>query len=68
MKKELAIDCYVGYSNEFMVSLVKEATEKSLICKLEAKYIDNIYFKSFEKFKKKIRYYSIQSSKRYNIE
>ena len=27
MKKELAIDCYVGYSNEFMVSLVKEATE-----------------------------------------
>ena len=54
MKKELAIDCYVGYSNEFMVSLVKEATEKSLICKLEAKYIDNIYFKSFEKFKKKL--------------
>ena len=29
-----------------------EETEKSLICKLEAKYIDNIYFKSFEKFKK----------------
>ena len=53
MKRELAIDCYMlGYSNEFMVSLVKEATEKSLICKLEAKYIDNIYFKSFEKFKK----------------
>ena len=31
-----------------------EETEKSLICKLEAKYIDNIYFKSFEKFKKKL--------------
>lgn len=55
-----------------IVAIVKsvnfEETEKSLICKLEAKYIDNIYFKSFEKFKKKIRYYSIQSSKRYNIE
>ena len=31
-----------------------EETEKSLICELEAKYIDNIYFKSFEKFKKKL--------------
>ena len=31
-----------------------EETEKGLICKLEAKYIDNIYFKSFEKFKKKL--------------
>ena len=31
-----------------------EETEKSLICKLEAKYINNIYFKSFEKFKKKL--------------
>ena len=31
-----------------------EETEKSLICKLEAKYIDNIYFKSFEKFKKNL--------------
>ena len=31
-----------------------EETEKSLICKLEAKYTDNIYFKSFEKFKKKL--------------
>ena len=34
-----------------------EETEKSLICKLETKYIDNIYFKSFksfEKFKKKL--------------
>ena len=31
-----------------------EDTEKSLICELEAKYIDNIYFKSFEKFKKKL--------------
>ena len=29
-----------------------EETKKSLVCKLEAKYIDNIYFKSFEKFKK----------------
>ena len=40
-----------------IVAIVKsvnfEETEKSLICKLEAKYIDNIYFKSFEKFKKK---------------
>ena len=31
-----------------------EETEKSLICELEAKYIDNVYFKSFEKFKKKL--------------
>ena len=31
-----------------------EETEKSLICELEAKYIDNIYFKSFKKFKKKL--------------
>ena len=31
-----------------------EETEKSLICELEAKYIDNIYFKSFEKFKKNL--------------
>ena len=31
-----------------------EETKKSLVCKLEAKYIDNIYFKSFEKFKKKL--------------
>ena len=41
-----------------IVAIVKsvnfEETEKSLICKLEAKYIDNIYFKSFEKFKKKL--------------
>ena len=41
-----------------MLAIVKsvdfEETEKSLICKLEAKYIDNIYFKSFEKFKKKL--------------
>ena len=31
-----------------------EETKKSLVCKLEAKYIDNIYFKSFKKFKKKL--------------
>ena len=31
-----------------------EETEKSLICKLEAKYIDNIYFESFEEFKKNL--------------
>ena len=31
-----------------------EETEKSLICELEAKYIDNVYFKSFEKFKKNL--------------
>lgn len=31
-----------------------EETEKSLICELEAKYIDNIYFKSFEEFKKNL--------------
>ena len=31
-----------------------EETEKSLICKLEAKYIDNVYFVSFEEFKKKL--------------
>ena len=41
-----------------IVAIVKsvsfEETEKSLICELEAKYIDNIYFKSFEKFKKKL--------------
>ena len=41
-----------------IVAIVKsvnfEETEKSLICKLEAKYIDNIYLKSFEKFKKKL--------------
>lgn len=41
-----------------MLAIVKsvdfEETEKSLICELEAKYIDNIYFKSFEKFKKKL--------------
>ena len=41
-----------------MLAIVKsvdfEETEKSLICKLEAKYIDNIYFKSFEKFKKNL--------------
>lgn len=27
-----------------------EETKKSLVCKLEAKYIDNVYFKSFESF------------------
>lgn len=31
-----------------------EETEKSLVCKLEAKYIDNIYFESFEEFKKNL--------------
>ena len=31
-----------------------EETKKSLVCKLEAKYIDNIYFESFEKFKKNL--------------
>ena len=31
-----------------------EETEKSLICELEAKYIDNIYFESFEEFKKNL--------------
>ena len=31
-----------------------EETKKSLVCKLEAKYIDNIYFESFEEFKKKL--------------
>ena len=31
-----------------------EETKKSLVCKLEAKYIDNVYFKSFEKFKKNL--------------
>ncbi len=31
-----------------------EETEKSLICKLEAKYIDNMYFESFEEFKKNL--------------
>ena len=31
-----------------------EETEKGLICKLEAKYIDNIYFESFEEFKKNL--------------
>ena len=31
-----------------------EETEKSLICKLEAKYIDNAYFESFEEFKKNL--------------
>ena len=41
-----------------IVAIVKsvsfEETEKSLICKLEAKYIDNIYFESFEEFKKNL--------------
>ena len=41
-----------------IVAIVKsvnfEETEKSLICELEAKYIDNIYFKSFKKFKKNL--------------
>ena len=31
-----------------------EETEKSLVCKLEAKYIDNIYFESFKEFKKNL--------------
>ena len=31
-----------------------EETKKSLVCKLEAKYIDNVYFESFEEFKKKL--------------
>ena len=31
-----------------------EETKKSLVCKLEAKYIDNIYFESFEEFKKNL--------------
>ena len=31
-----------------------EETKKSLVCKLEAKYIDNVYFKSFEEFKKNL--------------
>ena len=31
-----------------------EETKKSLVCKLEAKYIDNVYFKGFEKFKKNL--------------
>ena len=31
-----------------------EETKKSLVCKHEAKYIDNIYFESFEKFKKNL--------------
>ncbi len=31
-----------------------EETEKSLVCKLEAKYIDNTYFESFEEFKKNL--------------
>ncbi len=35
-------------------SVVFEETKKSLVCKLEAKYIDNIYFESFEKFKKNL--------------
>lgn len=43
---------------EKILAIVKsvdfEETEKSLICKLEAKYIDNVYFKSFEEFKKNL--------------
>lgn len=35
-------------------SVVFEETKKSLVCKLEAKYIDNIYFESFEEFKKNL--------------
>ena len=31
-----------------------EETKKSLVCKLEAKYIDNVYFESFEEFKKNL--------------
>ena len=31
-----------------------EETKKSLVCKLEAKYIDNAYFESFEEFKKNL--------------
>ena len=31
-----------------------EETKKSLVCKLEAKYIDNTYFESFEEFKKNL--------------
>ena len=31
-----------------------EETKKSLVCKLEAKYIDNIYFESFKEFKKNL--------------
>ena len=31
-----------------------EETKKSLVCKLEAKYIDNAYFESFKEFKKNL--------------
>ena len=55
MKRELAIDCYVGYSNEFMVSLVKEATEdlykdakRDNITKMKKSKPD---FRNFERFK-----------------
>ena len=55
MKRELAIECYVGYSNESMVSLVKEATEdlykdakRDNITKMKKSKLD---FRNFERFK-----------------
>ena len=56
MKRELAIDCYMlGHSNEFMVSLVKEATEdlykdakRDNITKMKKSNPD---FRNFERFK-----------------
>ena len=55
MKRELAIDCYDGYINEFMVSLVKEATEdlykdakRDNITKMKKSKPD---FRNFERFK-----------------
>ena len=55
MKRELAIDCYVGYSTESMVSLVKEATEdlykdvkRDNITKMKKSKPD---FRNFERFK-----------------
>ena len=56
MKRELDIDCYVGYSNEFMVSLVKEATEdlykdvkRDNITKMKKSEPD---YRKFERFNK----------------
>ena len=55
MKRELAIDCYDGYINEFKVSLVKEATEdlykdakRDNITKMKKSKPD---FRNFERFK-----------------
>ena len=54
MGKEKLYQIYPMKILAIVKSVDFEETEKSLICKLEAKYIDNIYFKSFEKFKKKL--------------